>query len=150
VAETSLERLIEPVVKEMNCVLWGVEQISHGRQTTLKVYIDSDNGVDIDDCARVSRQISSLLDVEDLISGSYTLEVSSPGLERRLFKAEHFERFKGAMIKLSLRNSFEGRRRYRGLLCGLEDKQVVLRMGEEEVLLPVEGIERANIIGEID
>ena len=149
-AETSLERLIEPVVKEMNCVLWGVEQISHGRQTTLKVYIDSDNGVDIDDCARVSRQISSLLDVEDLISGSYTLEVSSPGLERRLFKAEHFERFKGAMIKLSLRNSFEGRRRYRGLLCGLEDKQVVLRMGEEEVLLPVEGIERANIIGEID
>jgi ribosome maturation factor RimP len=150
VAETSLERLIEPIVKEMNCVLWGIEQISHGRQSTLKVYIDSDNGVDVDDCARVSRQISSLLDVEDLISGSYTLEVSSPGLERRLFKAEHFERFKGAMIKLSLRSSFEGRRRFRGILCGLEDKQVVLRMGEEEVLLPVEGIERANIIGEID
>ena len=147
-AETSLESLIEPVVEEMNCVLWGIEQISHGRQSTLKVYIDSDNGVDIDDCARVSRQISSLLDVEDLISGSYTLEVSSPGLERRLFKAEHFERFKGATIKLSLRNSFEGRRRFRGLLCGIEDKQVVLRMGEEEVLLPVEGIERANIIGE--
>lgn len=149
-AETSLERLIEPVVREMNCVLWGVEQISQGRQSTLKVYIDSDNGVGIDDCAKVSRQISSLLDVEDLISGSYSLEVSSPGLERRLFKAEHFERFKGAMIKLSLRNSFEGRRRFRGLLCGLEDKQVVLRVGEEEVLLPVEGIERANIIGEID
>jgi len=150
VAETSLETLIEPVVNEMNCVLWGVEQISQGRQSTLKVYIDSDKGVGIDDCARVSRQISSLLDVEDLISGSYTLEVSSPGLERRLFKAEHFEQFAGAMVKLSLRNSFEGRRRFRGLLCGLEDKQVVLRMGEEEFLLPVEGIERAHIIGETD
>ena len=116
----------------------------------MKVYIDSEEGISIEDCVRVSRQVSSLLDVEDLIAGEYTLEVSSPGMDRRLFKAEHYELFKGAMIKLSLRVPFEGRRRFRGRLCGLEDEQVVLRIDEEEVLLPVEGIERANIIVEAE
>jgi len=76
--------------------------------------------------------------------------VSSPGMDRRLFKAEHYELFKGAMIKLSLRVPFEGRRRFRGRLGGLEDEQVVLRIDEEEFLLPVEGIERANIIVETE
>jgi len=150
VAETRLEKLIGPVAKEMNCVLWGVEQISQGRRSLLKVYIDSEEGISIEDCVKVSRQVSSLLDVEDLIAGEYTLEVSSPGMDRRLFKAEHYELFKGAMIKLSLRVPFEGRRRFRGRLCGLEDEQVVLRIDEEEVLLPVEGIERANIIVETE
>ena len=68
-AETRLEKLIGPVAKEMNCVLWGVEQITQGRRSLLKVYIDSEEGISIEDCVKVSRQVSSLLDVEDLIAG---------------------------------------------------------------------------------
>jgi len=88
-----LNELIQPVVEAMGCELWGIEQLSMGRYSTVKIYIDSKKGVDIEDCAKVSRQVSSLLDVEDPVNGEYTLEVSSPGLNRRLFKLDHYAAF---------------------------------------------------------
>jgi len=145
-----LEALIEPVVKGLGCELWGVERLTQGKYSLLKIFIDADEGIDVEDCARVSRQVSSLLDVEDPFSGKYTLEVSSPGLDRRLFKLEQYEVFKGARVKLKLRKPYEGRRKFIGLLCGIKKEDVVLRSNDdEEILFPFGEIERANIIPEI-
>ncbi len=145
-----LEALIEPVVTGLGCELWGVERLAQGKYSLLKIFIDADKGIDVEDCARVSRQVSSLLDVEDPFKGKYTLEVSSPGLDRRLFKLEQFEVFKGARVKLRLRKPYEGRRKFIGLLCGIEEEDVVFRSNDdEEILFPFGEIERANIIPEI-
>jgi ribosome maturation factor RimP len=142
-----LKALIEPVVNGLGCQLWAVEYVSRGKRSSLRVFIDAEDGVDVEDCARVSRQLGSMLDVEDPVRGQYTLEVSSPGLDRRLYTIEQFERFKGAAVKVSLRSPFEGRRRYTGILCGIDDgRDVVIRAGDQEYLFPLEQIEKANVV----
>ncbi len=146
---SQFEEMFEPVVTAMGYELWGVEQINQGKQSILKVYIEKEDGIDVDDCAKVSRQVSSLLDVEEPISGRFTLEVSSPGMDRRLFKLAQFEEFKGSSVKITLRRAFEGRRRYSGLLIGVEGDEVVLRTEDaEETLFPIEDIDRATVVPE--
>jgi len=144
--EEKLRALIEPIVIEFKYELWGLEYLTQGRYSTLKIYIDSDKGVHVDDCAKISRQVGSLLDVEDLISSNYTLEVSSPGMDRRLFSIEQYAAYKGATVKLNLRYAYEGKRKYKGLLCGVEDGDVVLRVGDNEFLFPFEDIDRATVL----
>ena len=145
--ETGLSKLIEPVVQELGCELWGIEKLQQGRQVVLKIYIESANGINVDDCARVSRQVSAILDVEDPIPGEYMLEVSSPGVERRLFKPEHFNVCKGEKVQITLRQAFDGRRKFKGLLCGLEDEEVVIRVDDaQEIVLPMDSIERARVL----
>tara|TARA_B110000467_G_C18227689_1_gene426819 strand:+ start:259 stop:660 length:402 start_codon:yes stop_codon:yes gene_type:complete len=133
----------------MGFELWGVEYLTQGRYSVLKIFIDSENGIDVDDCASVSRQVGSLLDVEEPLRGQYTLEVSSPGMDRRLFTFEQFDQMKGFQVKLKLNKPFDGKKRFTGLLVGTEDKEVVLRVGEEETLFPYEMIDRANVVPEI-
>ena len=145
--ETGLSKLIEPVVQELGCELWGIEKLQQGRQVVLKIYIESTDGINVDDCARVSRQVSAILDVEDPIPGEYMLEVSSPGVERRLFKPEHFNVCKGEKVQITLRQAFDGRRKFKGLLCGLEDEEVVIRVDDaQEIVLPMDSIERARVL----
>lgn len=144
-----LSELIRPVVETLECELWGVEQLTMGRYSTLKIYIDREEGVDIEDCARVSRQVSSLLDVEDPIKGEYTLEVSSPGLDRRLFDLPQYEAFKGSTVNIRLKRPFDGKRKYKGQLRGIEGDEVILGMTDEEILFPFEEIERANIVPDL-
>lgn len=145
-----IEEMIEPLVNGLGCQLWGIEKLSQGKYSVLKIYIEAEKGIDVDDCARISRQVSALLDVEEPFKGNYTLEVSSPGLDRRLFKLDQFESYKGAQVKLSLRRPYEGRRRFTGTLCGIEEEDVVLRSdSNEEILFPFEQIERASIIPDI-
>ena len=91
----------------------------------LRVYIDSENGVGVDDCAKVSRQVSGVLDVEDPISGEYTLEVSSPGMDRPLFKLSQYQDYIGHVVQLRLRMPFDGRRKFKGVLNGIEDEDIV-------------------------
>jgi ribosome maturation factor RimP len=142
-----LESLFSPVVTGLGYELWGAERISQGKYSTLKIYIESENGINVDDCAQVSRQIGSLLDVDDPFKGNYTLEVSSPGLDRRLFKLEQFEIYKGAQVNLRLSQPYEGRRNFKGILCGIENEDVVVRSNsDEEILFPFESIERANVV----
>jgi ribosome maturation factor RimP len=145
-----LVKLIEPVVEGLGYVLWGVEYLHHGKSARLSIYIDSDDGVDVDDCARVSRQVSALLDVEDPIDANYTLEVSSPGMDRRLFTLDQFKTFEGSSVKLSLRVPYEGRKRFKGVLCGIEDDEIVVRSGDEEYLFPIDAIDRANVVPTYD
>ena len=142
-----LRFLIEPVVEGLGCVLWGIEHLPRGKDSILRVFIDSQDGVDITDCERVSRQLSSVLDVEDPLNSEYILEVSSPGLDRRLFTLAHFEQYAGSNVKINLRSPYEGRRKYTGQLCGVEENDVVIRVNEDEYLLPFEGIDRRQVQG---
>lgn len=143
-----LSEIIQPVVEALGCELWGIENLSMGKHSTLKIYIESDEGVDIDDCAKVSRQVSGLLDVEDPINGEYTLEVSSPGLDRRLFSLEQYSAYAGAEVKVRLKRPYDGKRKFTGRLRGIEGDEVVLILGDEEIIFPFEEIERANVVPE--
>ena len=84
--EQKIEALLEPTIEALGFELWGLEYLSQGRHTLLRLYIDGENGVTVDNCAEVSRHVSGVLDVEDPITGEYTLEVSSPGVDRLLFR----------------------------------------------------------------
>lgn len=142
----SIQSLIESAIVDLGFQLWGVQIIASGKHTTLRIYIDKADGVTVDDCADVSHLVSGILDVEDPIQGRYTLEVSSPGLERSLFTLEQYQQYIGHPIRLSLRVPFEGRRRFRGLLSALEGDEVVLLVDNEEYVLPFEMIEKANVV----
>lgn len=148
-APANIQALVEPVVSSLGYELVGVEFLMQGRTGLLRVYIDTEEGITLDDCQRVSHQLSGVLDVEDVIKGQYQLEVSSPGLDRPLFTAEHFDRFKGHRAKLKLAVPHHGQRKFRGTLNGVEDDQVKLDIDGEEVLLPLSVIDKANLIPEI-
>jgi ribosome maturation factor RimP len=142
----ALNALIEPVITAMGFELWGIELLPQGKQSRLVVYIDSPAGITVDHCADVSRQVSGVLDVEDPIPGKYQLEVSSPGMDRPLFDLEQFARFKGHQVSLRLRAPFEGRRKFKGLLAGVENDEVLLQLDGEEYCFPIDGIEQARIV----
>jgi len=148
--KATLEALIEPVVTALGYELVGIEHLSQGRRSLLRLYIDSDQGITLDDCERVSHQVSGLLDVEEPIRGDYTLEVSSPGLDRPLFKPEHYQRFVGHKVRLRLHAPLNGRRKYVGLIEGLAaDGTLVLEVeGEGRLDLSLGDIDKANLVPE--
>ncbi len=148
-ADERLQRLLEPVVKMLGYELVGIEYFPSGHHYILRVYIDKAAGITLDDCEIVSHQVSALLDVEDPIRGQYTLEVSSPGLDRPLFTPEHFSRFSGKQVKLRLSTPLNGRRNYKGRLQGLDDGKVILEVDGARVGLPLEDIEKARLVPEI-
>lgn len=137
--------MLAPSVEALGFELWGVEYLSQGRHSTLRVYIESEQGVGVDDCATVSHHVSGVLDVEDPISGEYTLEVSSPGVDRLLFQLDQFPAYVGEWIELRLRSPFEGRRKFKGVLKGIEGEDVVVQVEDHEYLLPHSAIEKARI-----
>jgi ribosome maturation factor RimP len=141
-----LTDLLDPVVEALGCELWGVEYLTQGRSAVLRIFIDKQEGIGVEDCERVSRQVSSVLDVEDPIQSEYTLEVSSPGMDRPLFKFEQYVANVGAHVAVRLRRPFEGRRKFSGLLKGIEGDEIVLKIDNEEYLLPFELIDKANIV----
>ena len=145
-----LQALLAPVVEALGYQCWGIEFLSQGRHSLLRVYIDHENGILVDDCEKVSRQISGVLDVEDPISSEDTLEVSSPGMDRPLFTLEQFAAHAGELVKIKLRSPFEGRRNFQGLLRGVEEQDVVVLIEDREFLLPIELIDKANIIPRFD
>lgn len=145
-----LQALLAPVVEALGYECWGVEFISQGRHSVLRVYIDRPEGILIDDCEAVSRQVSGILDVEDPISGEYTLEVSSPGMDRPLFTLEQFAKHAGEQVKIRLRSPYEGLRNYQGILRGVEEQDVVVLVDDHEYLLPIDSIDKANIIPRFD
>lgn len=139
-----LTKMLEPSVNALGFELVAVEMAG----TTLRLYIDSPEGVTVDDCADVSHQVSAVLDVEDPIRGEYTLEVSSPGLDRPLVKPEDFERFAGERVKVKLHQSLDGRKNFVGRLAGLKDGQVVVETDEGRFELELDQIDRARLVPE--
>ncbi len=149
-ASTKLQEIVRNVVEPMGYELVGVEYLS-GYQggNLLRIYIDKENGIDVDDCAAVSHQISGVLDVEDPLPGQYSLEVSSPGLDRPLFEADDFRRFVGQRVNVKLDASIGGRRKYKGVLLGIEDDQILVEVDGEVYPLFMDQIQEARLVPEI-
>ena len=145
---TILEELIRPVVEGLGFEFWGMEYLSLGKDSVLRIFIETDaeKGIDVEDCVQVSRQVSSILDVEDPITGEYNLEVSSPGLDRPLFSLTQYQAYIGSVVSLRLRVPFDGRRKFKGQLMGIEGEDIVIRVDQEEYLLPIDLIDKANVV----
>ena len=145
---TELEALIQPIVASMDYELWGIRLLSRGSGSVLRVYIERADGITLDDCASVSRQISACLDVEDPISGKYILEVSSPGIDRPLFRLSHYALNTGKQVRVSLLSPFDGRKKYQGTLLSADQKtrEISMICEEHEFSFPFEAIDHANIV----
>jgi len=152
--ENKLTGLVRSVVEPMGYELVGVEYLQRGKPgAVLRVYIDRPSdartqGITLDDCGRVSHQLSGVLDVEDPIAGHYDLEVSSPGLDRPLFTAAHFERFQGRRVRIRAAVKLDGRRNFEGQISGLEQALVLLRVDGEVREIPLAMIESARLVPE--
>ena len=143
-----LREILAPVVAAMGYELVGVELHPRPGNTLLRVYIDKAGGISVDDCQQVSHQVSGVLDVEDPLPGRYTLEVSSPGLDRPLFEAQHFARFAGHRVRVHLAMPLHGRKTLTGRLVGMRGDSVVLEHNGQEVSVLLAGIEKARLIPE--
>ena len=143
-----LRQLIEPAVESLGYELVGVEYRGSATNGLLRVYIDHQDGITLDDCQAVSHQLSGVLDVEDPIHGHYALEVSSPGLDRPLFKAQDYARFAGQQVKVRMHGMIEGRRNFTGRLLGLEGDSAIVEVDGEEYLLPLDQVDQARLIPE--
>ena len=148
--EALLNELLQPVVESMGFEFWGLEFLAQGKPSTLRIYIDHTDGITVDHCAAVSRQVGSVLDVEDPISHDYVLEVSSPGMDRPLFRLEQYQQSVGEVLEVRLRMPFDGRRKFKGVLTGVEDTDIVLLVDDHEYLLPVELVDKAHIVPKFD
>nr|WP_279381388.1 ribosome maturation factor RimP [Candidatus Thiosymbion oneisti] len=152
--EDELTGLVRSVVEPMGYELVGAEYFQRGKRgAVLRVYIDHPSGarrqgITLDDCGRVSHQLSGVLDVEDPIAGHYDLEVSSPGLDRPLFTAAHFERFRGRKVRIKAAVKLDGRRNFEGRIASLERALVLLRVDGEIREIPLAMIESARLVPE--
>ena len=145
---SAIRQLLEPVVEDMGYELVTVELTgSPSGGQVLRTYIDAPGGILLEDCEQVSRQVSAILDVEDPIKEEYTLEVSSPGVDRPLVKPEHFQRFQGNHVKVVMREARLGRRRFTGLLVEAAPEFVVVEVDGEPYELDYRTMEKANLAG---
>ena len=143
---TVLHELLGPVVHAMGYELLGIEQLARGHNTLLRLYIDSEAGIGLEDCARVSNQVAGVLDVNDPIKGSYNLEVSSPGFDRPLFTLDHFRRFAGHTVRLNLHDKIAGRRKITGEIIAVSDDGVEVNMDGEVYQVAAENIDKARLV----
>jgi ribosome maturation factor RimP len=143
---SALRAMLEPGVKALGFELVDTELSGGAGQAVLRVYIDHPRGINVDDCARVSRQLSAILDVEDPIAGHYMLEVSSPGLDRPLVVRADFERYRGETVKIKTHEPIMGRRNFTGRLAAIEGERVTVDVDGESYDLPLAGIERARLV----
>ena len=145
-----LWELFEPVVEDMGYELIEIEYQPNPNYGVLRLYIDKDTGIQVEDCSAVSRQISAILDVEDPVPGKFNLEVSSPGMDRPLRRLEDFQRFTGEVVKIKTGMPFEGQRNFKGRMCGVEDDLVIIECENKEVRLPVTAIDKARLVPDFD
>lgn len=146
-----IEKTVEPLLAQEAVELVDLRYLREGGRWILRFYIDKSGGVSLDDCEYISNRVGSLLDLrEDLLPGAYTLEVSSPGVDRILKKAGDFERFAGHRAKLRLKVPRDGQRHFRGFLKGWEGVEVLLEHGETVLRIPLDEIDEARLDPEIE
>jgi len=146
---SQLIELLEPVVTALGYEMLGIEYFRQKDGSMLRLYIDNDDGITIDDCSRVNHQVIGVLDVHDPIKEKYFLEISSPGLDRPLFTLEQFQRFIGEKVKMKLREKVEERRKIKGVIKAVEETAVVVSDDGVDYLIPAEAIDSAHLVPEI-
>ena len=147
-APEHLVALIEPIVEGLGYECVGIEYNPHPRHGMLRIYIDSENGILVDDCTKVSHQLSGMLDVEDPIQGEYQLEVSSPGEDRPFFKLSQFEKYIGGTVNISLFKPIDKRRKITGLIQAVDGDDVMLVEGEQTLKVPFQAMSKARLVPE--
>jgi len=146
--EHKLTDMLRPAVEETGKELLGVEFLNAGKHSVLRIFIDHENGIDVDDCAEVSRQVGAILDVEDPISSEYNLEVSSPGLDRPLFDLEHYKAVIGQVVNVKLSIPLNGRRKFKGELSAIENDNLIVIVDGEDYQLAFGNIDKGNLVAQ--
>ena len=141
-----LARLLEPTIERLGYELADLELKLAGRDSLVRVFIDKPEGVGLEDCETVSRQVSAVLDVEDPVPGHYVLEVSSPGLDRKLTKPAHYRRYLGEEVRIQLRFPMEGRKKFRGKLLSANEETVEIEVDGQSYELPLATIDTARLV----
>ena len=146
-----LHERLDALVSSMGYELVGGELLPVDGRTVFRIFIDTEKGVTVDDCSKVSHQVSAMLDVEAPLQGRYNLEVSSPGIDRPLFELKHFQRFVGSKVKIRLYAAINQRRQFKGVLHRVDGENIHVLVDEleKEVVLPFSAIEKANLIGDV-
>jgi len=145
----TLVRLLQPPVTALGYELLGIEELREGRTALVRIYIDSETGITLDDCERVSEQVTGVLDVEDPVRGPYRLEVSSPGLDRPLFTLDQCRHYLGWNVRVRLRSKVQGRRKFTGRLLDVQDDSLVIDEDDVSYTVPADLVDRANLVAEI-
>lgn len=140
-----LTEMLTAPVEALGFELVGIEFI-RGRTSTLRIYIDSEDGINVDDCADVSHQVSAVMDVEDPITVAYNLEVSSPGLDRPMFTAEHYQRFTGEEVALVLRMAVQNRRKWQGIIKAVDGEMITVTVEGKDEVFALSNIQKANLV----
>jgi ribosome maturation factor RimP len=143
-----LVALLEPAIERLGYELADLEVRLSSKGGLVRVFIDKPDGIGLADCEKVSAAVSALLDVEDPVPGNYDLEVSSPGLDRKLTKIEHFQRFMGETLKVTMRFPVEGRRRFRGKLMSVDEEKIVVEVDGQNHSLALTTIDTARLVPE--
>ncbi|SHN91187.1 FIG000325: clustered with transcription termination protein NusA [Bathymodiolus heckerae thiotrophic gill symbiont] len=145
-----ITNLIAPVLEDMGYELVGVEYIASGKHSTLRIFIDTEHGIGIEDCEKASHQLSAIFDVEDPIASQYNLEVSSPGIERPLFNISHYQRFLGNDIRLRMVRPINGQRKFKGAIGSVSELNNSIELVTElgPVTLDIDMIEKANLVAD--
>jgi len=141
-----LDQLIHSIVNGLGFQVWGYEYRPHSESALLRIFIEKEGGISIDNCTQVSRQIGAALDVDDLIPVAYILEVSSPGIDRVLFTPEQYQGYIGDMIKVRTRTPIEGRRNFRGTIDKVNDTHVFITVDNEAFEIPFDAVDRARLV----
>ena len=141
-----MAEMLRPAVETTGKELLGVEFVSAGNHSVLRLFIDHEDGINVDDCAEVSRQVSAILDVEDPISSEYNLEVSSPGLDRPLFELAHFQAVIGETINVRLSMPLNGRRKFKGVLEAIENDTLIVSVDGQDYELVISNVDKANLV----
>ncbi|GIU30750.1 ribosome maturation factor RimP [Shewanella schlegeliana] len=144
--ERKLVEMLKAPVEALGHQLWGLEYIQAGKHSILRLYIDNEKGIFIEDCAETSRQVSAVMDVEDPISTEYTLEVSSPGVDRPLFTAEQYKAYIGETVKVQLTMPVAGSRNLKGTVTGVDGQMLNLSVDGNELIVALDNIRKGNLI----
>ncbi|WP_096620004.1 ribosome maturation factor RimP [Candidatus Enterovibrio altilux] len=144
--EKQLLALFEAPVEKLNYELVGLEFVRAGQHSTLRVFIDHKNGITVEDCTEVSRQVSAVMDIKDPITIAYNLEVSSPGLDRPLFKAVDYQRFIDNKINIVLKIAIQNRRKWTGLIISVDGETVTINVDGNEEAFALSNIAKANLV----
>ena len=147
-APEHLVTLIEPIVEGLGYECVGIEYHPHPQHGMLRIYIDSPQGILLEDCSKVSHQISGVLDVEDPIDGNYQLEISSPGEDRPFFKLSQFEQFIGSTVSINLFQAVEKRRKVTGKIASVDNDIVLIEDGENLFKIPFQAMSKARLVPE--
>jgi ribosome maturation factor RimP len=145
--QEQIERLLDPILGSLGLTLWHMEFMKQGPQWLLRIYIDRETGgVTLGDCEAVSRDLGTVLDIEEIVPHAYTLEVSSPGLDRSLTKPEHYGKCRGSLVKIKTYKPINGAKVFKGILSGLEGMVVVLEQdGGETLRIPLDNVSKASL-----